>query len=73
MIPLTGEARRTILWLMAVVVVSLFVMLLVEGFTAVESFVMLALVSSVAGIQYLIDKFLFEKPQAVIHSRTRMP
>ena len=60
MIPLTGEARRTILWLMAVVVVSLLVMLLVEGFTAVQAFVMLALVSSVAGIQYLIDKFLFE-------------
>jgi hypothetical protein len=45
---------------MAVVVVSLLVMLLVEGFTAVQAFVMLALVSSVAGIQYLIDKFLFE-------------
>jgi hypothetical protein len=58
MLPPAGEARRAILWLTAVVVVSLFVMLLVEGFSGIEAFVMLALVSALGGIQYLIDKFL---------------
>lgn len=60
MLPPAGEARRTILWLVGVVVVSLFAVLLVEGFTWIEAFVMLVLVSAVAGIQYLVDKFLLD-------------
>jgi phosphatidylglycerophosphate synthase len=60
MLPPAGEARRTILWLMVVVVVSLFVVLLVEGFTAIEALVMLAVVSAVAGIEYLIYKSLWD-------------
>jgi hypothetical protein len=60
MLPPAGEARRTILWLMVVVVVSLFLVLLVEGFTAIEALVMLAVVSGVAGIEYLIYKSLWD-------------
>jgi hypothetical protein len=45
---------------MVVVVVSLFVVLLVEGFTAIEALVMLAVVSAVAGIEYLIYKSLWD-------------
>lgn len=60
MLPPAGEAKRTILWLVGVVVVSLFVVLLVEGFTWIEAFVMLILVSAIAGIQYLVDKFLLD-------------
>lgn len=60
MVPPAGEARRTILWLVGVVVVSLFVVLLVEGFTWIEACVMLVVVSAVAGIQYLVHKFLLD-------------
>lgn len=60
MLPPTGEATRTTLRLMAVVVVFLFVVLLVWGFTGIELFVMLIVILAFAGIQYLIDKFLLD-------------
>jgi hypothetical protein len=60
MLPPAGEATRTILRLMAVVVVFFFLVLLVEGFTGIELFVMLGLILALTGIQYLIDKFLLD-------------
>lgn len=59
MLPPAEEAKHTTL--MVVVVVSVFVVLLVWGYTGIELFVMLALILALAGIQYLIDKFVFDK------------
>lgn len=55
------ESTRTLFGFVVFTAVAVFFLLLAMGHTGIELFVMLALVLALAGIQGLIDKFLFDK------------
>lgn len=55
-----AESRGATLRFVAFLVVSLFVILVVWGHRGIELLAFLGLVMALAGIQYLIDRFLLD-------------